>query len=205
MSAVDNPVLASWLMQYAELVLFALLALGILALPVPEESLMVLTGVLISKESLDPVTTLLAAYGGSLCGISMSYLIGSTAGRFLLNKYSHHRWVGKHLQKAHRWFDRFGKWALLIGYFIPGVRHFTGLVSGTMNMPFRQFALFAYIGAFLWVSLFVSIGYFLNSYCLSLVEELDIDNWMTLGLIPFLVAAYFCYNQYKKARTPKQK
>jgi membrane protein DedA with SNARE-associated domain len=196
---MDDAILSQWLMQYAGLVLFALLALGILALPVPEESLMVLTGVLISKESLDPITTLMAAYGGSICGISMSYLVGTTVGRYFLNRYSHHKWVSRHLEKVRYWFDRFGKWALLIGYFIPGVRHFTGLLSGSMNMPFRQFALFAYVGAVLWVSLFVSLGYFLNSYCFSLVEEWDLDNWFTLGILPFIALVYVGYSKWKKA------
>ena len=52
-----------------------------------------------------------------------------------------------------------GKWALIIGYFIPGVRHLTGYVAGGLRLPWRYFALFAYSGALLWVSLFIGAGY----------------------------------------------
>lgn len=171
----NSEMISLWLTQYGSLALFLLLVLGILALPVPEEALMIMAGVFVSKGTLTLSSTLVAAYGGSICGISMSYLLGFTLGHYLINKYSHIEWVSRHLKQAQRWFDRFGKWALLIGYFIPGVRHFTGFSSGMMNMPFKEFAFFAYTGAILWASLFISIGFFLESYGLSSVKEIDFD------------------------------
>jgi membrane protein DedA with SNARE-associated domain len=55
-----------------------------------------------------------------------------------------------------------GKWLLVIGYFIPGVRHFSAMVAGSSKLSYPEFAPFAYAGALLWSSTFVSAGYFLG-------------------------------------------
>ncbi|MBX9923336.1 MAG: DedA family protein, partial [Rhabdochlamydiaceae bacterium] len=164
-----------WLMQYGSFVLFILLTVGIIALPVPEETLMVIAGILMHKGKLAIPSTVLAAFLGSLCGITVSYWLGRTAGQYLITKYG--SWVGlteKRFEKAHCWFEKFGKWALLIGYFIPGVRHLTGLSAGVSNFSYRQFAIYAYTGALIWVSSFLSIGYFFGKQWLSLYDTIKL-------------------------------
>lgn len=162
-----------WLMHYGSIAIFVLFALGIIALPVPEASLMVFAGFLMAKGTLAVFPTLIGAIGGALCGITGSYLIGKTAGNFLLQKYG--RWIGitQHkLQRAHNWFERIGKWALLIGYFIPGVRHLTGYFAGSVRLDYKDFALFAYTGGIMWATLFLSIGYFFSDEWHSVLDFL---------------------------------
>ncbi|MBI5274318.1 MAG: DedA family protein [Chlamydiales bacterium] len=199
----DNNTLTTWLIEYGSIVLFCLLALGIIALPVPEETLMILAGILMHHGKLSIPFTILAALFGSICGISMSYVLGRTAGNYLLIKYG--SWIGitkKRLNKAHQWFERFGKWALFIGYFIPGIRHFTGFTAGSSYLKFRYFALFAYMGALFWVFTFLSIGYFLGRKWFDLYEqwfdlyeqvEISIDIitlFIVLAAICFIIYAY---------------
>jgi membrane protein DedA with SNARE-associated domain len=150
-----------WVDRYGSIVIFIWLALGIIALPVPEESLLVLLGILIVKGKLPFFFTMIAAYAGSYCGITGSYGLGIATGHYLTKGWG--RYIGlneKRFQQAHRWFEHVGKWALVIGYFIPGVRHLTGYVAGALKLPYRSFALFAYLGGTLWVSLFIGLGYF---------------------------------------------
>lgn len=64
------------------------------------------------------------------------------------------------MSRVNAWFDRTGRWSLLVGYFIPGVRHLAGFVAGASKLRFPEFALFAYTGAFVWSVTFVAIGYF---------------------------------------------
>jgi len=153
---------STWLMHYGSFALFALLAIGIIALPVPDETLMVAAGVLLGHGKMHLSSTLIAAYAGSMCGITVSYFIGRTAGNYFLTKVG--PWFGlthaKHA-KVHVWFERFGKWTLLIGYFVPGIRHLTGVSAGMASLEYNRFAVFAYVGAFLWVSTFLGVGYFL--------------------------------------------
>lgn len=154
--------LSEIILQHGGLALFVLLALGIVGLPIPDETLLISAGYLIAHNKLTLTPTLIGAYLGSICGISLSFLIGRLAGNWLIKKYGF--WIGitpKRAERAHRWFQRFGVWTLPIGYFIPGVRHLTGYIAGTLETDFKKFALFAYSGAIIWVSTFIIIGYIL--------------------------------------------
>ena len=52
--------------------------------------------------------------------------------------------------------------ALIIGYFIPGIRHLAAYVAGSSKLPLPIFATFASLGAILWTGSFVTIGYMLG-------------------------------------------
>jgi membrane protein DedA with SNARE-associated domain len=137
-----------------------LLMLGIVGLPIPDETLLIFCGYLISKGRLSLLATLAAAFSGSACGISLSYVVGRAYGNTIIHRYG--TYIGltlERLQRVHGWFDRIGAWLLAIGYFIPGVRHFTAIVAGTSGMRFPLFALFAYLGAAAWVAVFLALGY----------------------------------------------
>lgn len=160
-----------WLAHYGGFALFGLLALEIIALPIPGEPLMVLTGVLIFQGELSILPTLTAGYAGAMVGISVSYLLGRTTGANLIHKYgSRFGLTESKMQKAHDWFARFGTWTLFVGYFIPGLRHFTGLCAGISTLEYRNFAIFAYAGAIIWVTTFLAIGYFFGDHWLSIFE-----------------------------------
>lgn len=155
--------LLGWLSQYGYAGLFGLLVLGIVGLPVPDETLLVISGYLVSRGRLHPLLTFLTGFGGSICGISLSYTIGRTLGHSFVLRYGRYlRITEVRLARVHRWFDRIGNWLLTGGYFIPGVRHFTALVAGMSQVQYKSFALFAYTGAAIWVSTFLAIGYFVG-------------------------------------------
>jgi membrane protein DedA with SNARE-associated domain len=146
---------------YGSWAIFCLLALGIVGLPVPDETLLLLSGYLVFKGELLPLSTVLAALAGSITGVSISYLLGRVPGEYLLGKAApllHLREDA--VSRARAWITRRGKWALVIGYFIPGVRHFTAFMAGTSDLAYPVFATFAYSGAFIWVSTFLCTGYF---------------------------------------------
>lgn len=157
-----------WVSNYGYAGLFGLLILGIVGLPVPDETLLVFSGYLIFKGRLHPLGAFLAAFSGSACGISVSYLIGRTLGYHAVLRYGKYVHITpERLDRAHAWFERVGDWLLFIGYFIPGVRHVTALVAGTSELEYQKFARFAYCGAAVWVAVFLSVGYFVG------------ENWQT--------------------------
>ncbi len=152
--------LFEWLSQYGYVGLFAGLLFGILGLPIPDETLLVFCGYLIYRGRLDFTTTFLAGFAGSLCGITLSFYLGRSLGRAVVHRYGKYiRLTPAHLERVDRWFERIGAWSLSIGYFIPGIRHFTALVAGMGHMRYFTFALFAYSGAAVWVALFLTLGY----------------------------------------------
>lgn len=141
--------------------IFGLLMLGIIGLPVPDETLLAFCGYLANKGELLLVPTILAAFLGSCSGITVSYFIGRVPGLALLKKYGKHLHVTEErIDKVHFWFEKIGKWLLVFGYFIPGVRHLSAMVAGSSKLQYAEFAPFAYAGALLWSTMFVSAGYF---------------------------------------------
>lgn len=179
-----------WLLNYGNLALFCLLALGIVALPVPEETLLVFTGVLIHQGTFSMVPTALTAFFGSIVGITTSYLIGHTGGLYLVKTYG--AYIGLNeakLTKAHNWFEKYGKWVLFIGYFIPGLRHFTGIFAGISDLEYHHFALYAYTGAFFWVLTFLSIGYFFGNYHRAFFEfiESNVEHILLISIVLVLL------------------
>jgi membrane protein DedA with SNARE-associated domain len=156
--------LLTWVSHYGCPALFGLLMFGIIGLPVPDETLLVFAGYLIFTGRLPPVYAFLAALGGTISGITVSYVFGRTLGHAVVIRYG--RFFGltqESLQKAHIWFERSGEWLLAGGYFIPGIRHFSALVAGTSDLAFPKFGLFAYSGALVWVSTFLGTGYLVGS------------------------------------------
>ena len=149
-----------WISTYGYIAIFFLLMLGIVGLPVPDETLLTLVGYLILKNDLRFAPAFVTALAGSVCGITISYFIGRTGGTFLVKKYGAMLHVtDARLAYVRQWFNRFGKWSLMIGYFIPGVRHMIAFTAGTAGFPRSTFMTFAYTGAFIWSAVFITAGY----------------------------------------------
>jgi len=173
--------------QYGHAAIFCLLVLGIVGLPVPDETLLTFSGYLVYKGQFHFLPTVATTFAGSICGITISYTIGRTGGLFLVHKYGRYaRLTPESLDRVHQWFERLGRWALFFGYFMPGIRHFTAIVAGGSKLEAHIFALFAYSGGLLWVLSFVSLGYFLGDQWSHISEEV---HWALLWLTVAGVAA----------------
>jgi len=91
-----------------------------------------------------------------------------------------------------------GRWTLTFGYYIPGVRHFTAYVAGTADMPFPEFAIFAYSGGFLWCMTFLSLGYFLGERWEWALEKLHTDVLYVVIAAGLCIVAYLLYRKFAK-------
>jgi membrane protein DedA with SNARE-associated domain len=151
-----------WATEYGYLGIFSLLALGIVGAPIPDEGVLAFAGYLVYEGKLQLFPTVAAAFLGSVCGITLSYGLGRTAGTYLVIKFGPAVQVTPDkVTHIHNWFDRVGKWGLLFGYYLPGVRHLIALGAGISKLPLSMFALFAYTGGFIWSVSFISAGYYL--------------------------------------------
>jgi membrane protein DedA with SNARE-associated domain len=145
--------------HYGYLGLFGLLVLGIVGLPLPDETLLTFVGVLIDKGHMSYPPAFLAAFFGSAVGITMSYSLGRVLGRRAvkrLGRFLH--LTEERLLKVERYMERYGRFALFFGYFVPGLRHLTALTAGFGKMNWRIFAPYAYGGALIWVMAFLLLG-----------------------------------------------
>jgi len=152
-----------WISHYGYPAIFCLLMLGIVGLPVPDETLLTFTGYLIYAHHFKLVPAFATVLAGTMCGITVSYILGRTFGLALIHRFGKYvHLTEERLAKAHQFFERVGHWSLTFGYFVPGVRHLTAYAAGVSYVEMHIFALFAYMGALLWAGTFVALGYFLG-------------------------------------------
>ena len=183
-----------WISQYGYGGLFSLLTFGIVGLPVPDEWLLTFSGYLVFNGTLRFVPTFAAAFFGSACGITLSYTLGRIFDTYVLVKYgSYLHLTPAMLARVHSWFERRGRWTLLVGYFIPGVRHLTGYVAGASELSFSKFALFAYSGAFCWAAVFITLGYYLGEEWNRVLEKLDNTKILMFGLVAAAAIVWFAF------------
>ncbi len=192
-----------WITQYGYVAIFSLLVLGIVGLPVPDETLLTFTGFLIYKGKLSLWGAFFAAFGGSACGITISFLLGRWLGLKIIHRYGKYLHLTEtRLHRVHYWFERVGKFALTIGYYIPGVRHFTAYVAGSAELEYPVFAVYAYSGAFIWVTTFFCLGYFFGDQWQQLLEAVHhnlIHVAQAAGVLVLIYLAWWYFNRTRKA------
>jgi membrane protein DedA with SNARE-associated domain len=181
--------------------LFAVLMLGIVGLPAPDEWLLIFTGYLVFKGEFHIAPALAAAVLGSVCGISVSYCLGRTLGDAFVRRYGHwFRVTEEKMGRVQAWFDRTGRWSLLFGYFIPGIRHLSGFIAGTSRLRFSVFAPFAYAGAVAWSITFVAIGFFFGKEWTETGRTIHRDIVIGAVLAAGMILAYLLF--LKNPRRP---
>jgi len=183
--------------QYGYIVLFVALILELIALPLPGEVLMSFCGFLVFQGKLNWTLSILIACLGASTGISLSYFIGLQLGTHFFEKYGKYVHMDHNrLDETSKWFERYGVRSLGIAYFIPGVRHVTGYLSGTTKIPYRKFATYAYLGAFIWTGTFISLGKLLGpkwELMHGTIKKYLIIGSIILALVIVLIIVYKTY------------
>lgn len=171
--------------DYGYFGMFFLLIFGIIGLPVPDEWLLVISGYLAFKNVLGLFPTLIIAAIGSAGGLTVSYILGRTSSNYLVRRFG--RWLSideEQIAKVQHWFQNLGRWVLVVGPFIPGVRNLMGYVAGASKLRVDVFARFAYLGALISSTTFVSFGYFVG-------RHVAWSNYSRLPLIAIALAVVF--------------
>ena len=191
----------AWVATHGYWALYLLLALGVVGLPIPDETILVFAGYLIGRGTLHPVVAFAAALAGAWTGISGSYLLGRTLGVEVVHRYGKYiHFTEARLAQVHSWFDRIGHWMLVVGYYIAGVRHFTAVVAGMSKLEFPTFMAYAWTGGAIWVGTFLSLGYFLGENWRQVAEL--VHQYVVYASVAIIVAAagYFLWKRRAKPR-----
>jgi len=187
-----------FVIYYGYLAIFVLLMLGIVGLPIPDELLMMYVGSLVSSGHLGYTATVTISLLGSLSGMFFSFYIGKRFGLSFLERFgSYVRLTPQKIEKANSWFCRYGRWAIMLGYFIPGVRNLTAYLAGINSWRFGTFALYALPGAVVWVMLFVTLGYTLGNSWELVYEGIREYLLLILALVLACILAFWRLSKYQ--------
>jgi membrane protein DedA with SNARE-associated domain len=186
----------AWLSQlysglgYVEITV--LMALESSLFPVPSELVMIPAGYLAKSGSLNPVLCVLCGTAGSVIGASANYLIGEYLGRAFLLRWGRYLLIdAQKYREAEAMFLRNARLATFVGRLLPVVRHLISLPAGIFAMPWPVFLAITALGAGLWCTVLVTLGYTLGEPAVALArsytEELAIA--VAVALVAF--AAWF--------------
>ena len=151
----------------ALLIIFLLPALeasAFLGFLFPGEIAILLGGVLAYEGRISLPAAIAAAVLGAFIGDTVGFFVGRRWGRTILRWIIGHmpllkHRVEDHLDRAEKFLQRRGPHAVVIGRFTAALRVMVPGLAGMSGMPYRRFALFNAIGALLWGSGFVLLGY----------------------------------------------
>jgi membrane-associated protein len=180
--------------QYSYFGLLFLLWLGVFGMPIPDEIVVMVSGLLTARGLLHTIPAFLATYAGVVSGLSIGYVLGKFVGTPSL-KYLEQKGLGRYTDKATELFNRFGTYSLVLSYLFPVIRHVVPYIVGITIMPYPKYAAISYTTGLAWTLFFFIIGRFFGSN-LNVIASFLIGN-KTMLIAVFLLG---CISIMAKAK-----
>jgi membrane protein DedA with SNARE-associated domain len=182
-----------------------IMALESANIPIPSEVTMPLSGWMLvqARGGTALQALLLGGFWGAVgctIGSIISYWLGALGGRPLVERYGKYILVAEEdLEKADRWFDRWGDWAAFISRLLPIVRTFISFPAGVVRMNFPRFTMYTFVGSFIWCSLLALGGYYFGEHWEALramMRPFDIP----IAVVIIAAFAYYVYHHIRKGK-----
>jgi membrane-associated protein len=190
--------LAEWAKSYGPWIYAILFTIvfcetGLVITPfLPGDSLLFAVGALCGTGTLRIEVAAPLLFGAAVIGNTSNYWIGRATGpkvfrgesRSLLGRLMSR----KHLDAAHRFYEKHGGKAVVLGQFLPIIRTFVPYVAGAGAMNYRRFVVFTVLGALLWVGVCCGAGYLFGQHPFVKQHfELVVIGIISVSLIPVAV------------------
>lgn len=192
--------------HYGYFLLFFGLFTESIALPFPGELAMAISGHMSSLGTFSLPLAILCSFLGATIGTSVTYFIGLRLGMPFFEKYGKYVMLKPdRLDKFAAWYGKYGKKLLLISYFIPGLRHFTGYVSGILKVRWTSFFLYNHIGALLWVVTYSLIGRLFGKHLEHILHRIAKYSWRAAVIGAIVLIVILVVKKYRKAANGKRR
>ncbi|NWG02806.1 MAG: DedA family protein [Syntrophaceae bacterium] len=138
----------------------ALLVLGDIGLPFPEDTTLILSGFLVAHRVIQPLPTFLVVYSGLLVTDFSLYWVGKKYGRRVVEHIRFHSIISpERLSKLEEKFKRWGIWVVFFGRHLLGIRAQIFLAAGVMRMSAIKFMMADATSALFTITFMGGIGY----------------------------------------------
>lgn len=179
---------------YAILGLVIFVETGLVIMPfLPGDSLLFAAGAIAMRDDsgLDPYLLGALLIVCAIAGDTLNYHVGKAIGPRVM-KSETSRWLNKkHLEKTHRFFEKYGGKTIILARFVPIVRTFAPFVAGAGAMNYRKFIVFNVVGAIAWVVSMMGAGMIFGQ--MEIVKknfELVVLGIIFVSVLPMVVEAW---------------
>ncbi|WP_047983725.1 DedA family protein [Ornithinibacillus californiensis] len=181
--------------QFGYAGIFLMMALENVFPPIPSEIVLPFGGFMTTNSELTVVGVIVTSTSGSILGAIILYGIGLLIDverlEKIVDRWGHIIRIKKEdIQKADRWFDKYGYWTVLFCRMIPLVRSLISIPAGMSNMNFTLFLLFSLIGTLLWNIILIMIGVVLGENWQSILGFMDIYSTITYAFIAIAIVIF---------------
>jgi membrane protein DedA with SNARE-associated domain len=168
-------------------------------LPVPGETALLLASFLASSEhKLHLGWIIVVATFAATLGDNLGYALGHYGGRRLIDRYQNFFRVPKSaIERGEALFKRYGSVAIFFARFVFGLRVVAGPLAGALRMHWRNFAIFNFLGAALWVSVIAGAGYLFGQHWRELARVVERFN-IAVVIVVVAVGAYIWWRERRK-------
>ena len=171
--------------------IFVLMAIGSACIPVPSEVVMLFAGFAVADPGssgahhhLTMVGVVAAGLLGTLVGSWAAYAVGRGGRLELMERHGHRIHMGPaQIDRADRWFQRYGDPAVLFGRMVPLVRAFVSLPAGVARMPIVRFTVLTVIGSIPWVLALALVGHAVGGNWTSVRKGFEYFDYVLLACI----------------------
>jgi membrane protein DedA with SNARE-associated domain len=184
-SVTESVVTATWhFVREAGLpAVFVLMAVGSACIPIPSEVVMLFAGFAVADPGGSGAHHHLTMIG-TLVGSWVAYAVGRGGRLELLERHGHLLHMGPaQIERADRWFQRYGDPAVLFGRMIPLIRAFVSLPAGVARMPIGRFTVLTVIGSIPWVVALALAGHALGGDWTSVRKGFEYFDYVLLASI----------------------
>lgn len=189
--------------------IFVLMALSCACIPIPSEAVMLFAGFAVADPSQSGAShhmtmtgIILAGLIGSMVGSWLAYAVGRGGRLELLERHGAKLHMGpSQIERADRFFQRYGEPTVLFGRMVPLVRAFVSLPAGISRMPLGRFTVFSLIGTIPWVVALAFAGHALGGDWTSVRKGFEYVDYVLVVLIA-LGIVYATVRRRSRPRTP---
>jgi membrane-associated protein len=168
----------------------------------PGDTLLFFTGLLTFTGAipLPLAVVILCVFVAAFLGDQLGYVIGRRAGPAIFERRDSGIFSRKNVDRTQAFFDRFGGWAVTIARFVGVVRTFAPVAAGVGKMKYTHFAGYNALGAALWSTAIIGLGYALGSIpSVAAIVERYME-WVLIGIVVLTVgSALFAYFRQRAA------
>lgn len=147
----------------------------------PGDTLLLTAGVFAAQGKLSLASVVLVVAIAAIAGDNTGYHIGKRYGRRLFSKPDGVIFRQEYVQRAEKFYERWGSRTMLIAHFVPIVRTFVPPVAGVARMDYPKFVLFDAIGDIAWAVIVTMIGYWFGT------KIPNIDHYIVLAVVAVVV------------------
>ena len=126
----------------------------------PGDSLLFAAGAFAGMGLFNVTILCLLLSAAAILGDTVNYWLGNIIGPKIFHKETVRLLNKKHLQQAHRFYEKYGGITIVVARFMPLIRTFAPFVAGIGKMTYWKFLMYNVVGGIVWVASFTLLGFF---------------------------------------------